>query len=578
MKFTQFGISTQREDPADAEAASHKWLAKGGYIIKHAAGIYTYSPLFMKAWEKISSIVEAEIEAAGASKVQLPFLQPSEPWKKTGRWANYEQSKLMFHVEDRKGGLYGLVPTGEEMITQFASATVNSPKQLPLSFYQHSTKFRDELRPRFGLMRSREFMMMDAYSFDITESGLDLSYQKIGEAYHRIFKRLGINYVVVQADSGAIGGDASEEFMALCEVGEDTIMYSDGYAANLEKAISTVEPFVLNEEEADLSIVETPNVRTMEDLSDYLKVDPRQTAKTLIYKVFYDGRQEYVAAVTRGEQSVNEVKLLNLFDDALDIELASSQEVKEIIGAEIGSIGPVNLPEHIAIIIDDSLKGSFNLVTGCCVDGQHAINVTPGKDFSYSQMSDIRLAQVGDMGPTGSPLQADKGMEIGHMFKLGAKYSEPLQAKVADVDGKLKPFQMGCYGIGTTRIMSAIIEQNNNDRGILWPISVAPFEVEIVPIKYKDDNVREHAERLYNSFRSKGIDCLLDDRDSTAGVKFSDADLIGSPVVVVIGKGLKDGLVEVRDRHTQEAVNVPIEEVENTVSNKIAKKYAEFTM
>ena len=563
MKWTQSFITTFREFPHDAEIASHRWLARTGLISKHASGMYTFAPLFFRVVRKVAKIVEEEMDKAGALQMTVPLIQSSSFWQKSGRLPAYQQSKILFELQDRHGADYCLSPTAEEAFADYVNRSLSSYKQLPITLYQQNEKFRDEFRPRFGLLRSRQFIMKDAYSFDLDEAGLEVSYQKMREAYQQIFERCGLSYIIVQADSGAIGGTGSEEFLAPADCGEDTLLYCEGYAANIEKAVATPpEPsYVL--ESAESKLVKTPDVTTIEGLTKCLDVPADQIIKSVVYQAIYEEGKETVVALIRGDLQVNDVKLLN-FLNALAVQFFEKDDLPQIFGASAGFIGPIGLPEHVRIIADYSIANLKNAVCAVCRDDVHQIGVEAGRDFSMPEYTDLLLAQEGFLAPNHQTLKATKGVELGHIFKLGTKYSVPLQAGV-QVENQFRPFVMGCYGIGTTRIASAFIEQNHDEHGIVWNTALAPYQVVLIPIKYKDDAVAQVANELYQNLTQHNVEVLLDDRDAPAGVKFTDADMLGFPIQIILGKGLKDNKVELKIRRTGEKQEVLLADVVNQI-------------
>jgi len=557
MKFSTSGIRVMRDFPGDAEVASHRWLVRAGYIFQHGSGIYSFAPLFYRVYRKICRIVEEEIDREGGVQVQLPLIQPAELWERSGRLKVYREAGVMFETEDRRGTNYCLCPTAEEVVTDMAMSFIQSPRQLPVIFYQQHTKFRDELRPRFGLVRCREFTMMDAYSFDIDEAGLDLSYRAMARAYHKIFRRCALNYVVVKADSGAIGGSDSEEFMASCEIGEDTLMIAGDYAANAELAFSVVED-PLPEEPRPLEVVDTPGANSIAKLAASLGIPERKTLKCLIYKAVFDDREEPVAILIRGDKDVNEVKLLNHLG-AIAVRLAEPEMVSAVAGCAPGYVGPTTLKEGTRVIADLTVKPMRNFAAGSGEPDKHAVNVNHGRDFPTPEFVDIRLAKAGEMAPNGNPLKAFRGIEVGHIFKLGDKYSTSLGAGVNDSDGTFRNFQMGCYGVGSTRIASAVVEQRHDDDGIVWPVALAPFHVHLVPTRYHDEAQRATVDGVYEALENKGIEVILDDRKVSPGVKFADADMIGVPYRITFGRGLAEGKVEVKERHSGDVTEVPLD-------------------
>ncbi len=568
MKFTTSGIRVLRNFPGDAEVISHKWLVRGGYLVQHASGIYSFTPLFYRVYRKVSRIVEEEIDRSGAVQVQLPLLQPADLWRQSGRWKVYEESGLLFQAEDRKGADYALCPTAEEVVTDMAKALIDSPKQLPVNFYQQHTKFRDELRPRFGLIRCREFTMMDAYSFDIDKAGLDAAYKKMDAAYRRIFDRCGLDYVVVEADSGAIGGSDSEEFMATCDIGEDTLLIAGSYATNSETAVSVLDDLPA-EDAQPLEIVDTPGASTIAKLCKSLDIPATRTLKTLIYSAVYQDRQEPVAVLIRGDKDINEVKLLNHLG-AINLTLADPDQVKAVAGTEAGYVGPTTLKEGTRVVADETLRSMTNFAAGCGEKDKHAVNVNHGRDFPTPEFTDIRQAEAGEKAANGDVLQAVKGIEVGHIFKLGDKYSIAAEAGVNDSEGKFRNFQMGCYGVGTTRIASAVVEQHHDDDGIAWPVAVAPFAVHLVPMKYQDPEVQKTVDGIYDDLWARGIDALLDDRKVSGGVKFKDADVLGMPFRVTFGRGLAQGTVELKQRRSGATEEIALDQIVERIVELVA--------
>ena len=544
MRWSRCFIPTLREDPAEAEVISHKLLLRAGMIRKLASGIYTFLPLGFRALKKIENIVREEMNKAGALEVLLPLVQPAELWQETGRWDAYGKELLRF--KDRKDHEFCLGPTHEEVITDMVRRDVRSYKDLPLILYQIAVKFRDEIRPRFGILRAREFIMKDAYSFDADWEGLDKSYEKMYEAYTKIFTRCGLKFKAVEAHTGAIGGDVSHEFMVLAETGEDVLAFCDncGYASNVELTPAISGENYPAEEEKPLEKVHTPGVRTAQEVAEFLGLPVSKITKTLIYIL---DEKDAIAVCVRGDHEVNEVKLERLFPKK-KIRMATSEEVRKIVGASPGFIGPKDL--KLTIVVDRALEGYPNFVIGANEDEYHYINANLGRDFTPDMVVDIRKACEGDLCPKcGKPLSFTRGIEVGHIFKLGTKYSEPMKATFLDKDGKAKPFVMGCYGIGVSRILAATIEQNHDENGIVFPWQIAPFQIGIVYLK---ENMKDAAERLYKELSEKW-DVILDDRNERPGVKFKDMDLIGIPFQVIFGKSFeKEGKVEVKLRASGE--------------------------
>ena len=556
-------IPTVKEAPADAEVTSHKLMIRAGLIRKVASGTYTYLPLGWRSLLKIIAIVREEINKAGAQEILVPVIQPAELWDKTGRTIDY--GPTLFRLHDRHGRENVLEPTAEEVVTYHAASEIKSYKQLPINLYQISPKFRDEFRPRFGPIRSCEFIMKDAYSFDADHAGLDKSYKKMYDAYCKIFKRCGLEYVIVEAEVGEMGGSGSHQFTVPCESGEDTIIYTEdgSYAANLERAdVDPLPPSVTPSERSESrnlpkpELVHTPNIGSIEAVCRFLKTKPEQMVKTLIY-LTEDGP---VAALIRGDHDVNEEKLTQAIGGK-HIELADQATIEKVTGAKVGFAGPFNLP--CKLIIDHAVAAMAVGVTGANKTNYHAKNVVPGRDFPLEGenviIADIRYVVEGDTH-NGKKLLFKKGIEVGQVFKLGTKYSEKLGAKFLDEQGSEKPCVMGCYGIGINRILAAAIEISNDDNGIIWPISIAPFEVLVTSVNQDDEQVAKVAEELYQQLLNKGIDALLDDRELRGGVKFKDADLIGIPVRVTVGrKSVADGSVEIKLRAESKSKKVPIE-------------------
>jgi prolyl-tRNA synthetase len=545
MKTSQLLIPTLREDPGEAETVSHRLMLRAGLIRKTAAGIYTYLPLGLRVIRKIEQIIREEMNRAGAQELLMPIASPAELWKETGRWDYYGKELLRF--KDRHERDFCLGPTHEEVITDLFRREVRSYRQLPLNFYQIQTKFRDEIRPRFGLMRGREFIMKDAYSFDGDEAGARTSYQKMYDAYSRIFTRCGLTFRAVEADTGLIGGDVSHEFMVLAETGEATVAYSDqgSYAANLERA-EVLPPSAIDDAPLRLlSPVNTPNCRTVEEVTGFLKISPRQLVKTLIYAA----DKETVAVLIRGDHELNEVKLARLLH-VTEVRLAESEAVKSLTGAPVGFAGPVGLP-GVHIVADHAIKGMRNFVVGANRADTHYVDTNGDRDFKVDQFADLRNAQTGDPSPRGTgSLTLAKGIEVGQVFLLGTKYSKSMNATILDEKGQERLAVMGCYGIGVGRTAAAAIEQNHDDKGIIWPFPIAPFHVHLLPVS-QSATTAEAAARLYEELLAGGFEVLWDDRNDRAGVKFNDADLIGAPFQIVVGdKGLADGVVEVKVRRS----------------------------
>ncbi len=557
MRWSKCFIPTLREEPAEAEVISHKLLLRAGMVRKIASGIYTFLPLGFKALKKVENIVRQEMNRIGALEVLLPLVQPAELWQESGRWDAYGKELLRF--KDRKEHDFCLGPTHEEVITDIVRRDVKSYKDLPLILYQIAIKFRDEIRPRFGIMRAREFIMKDAYSFDATWEGLDKSYQKMYEAYCRVFKACGLKFKAVEAHTGAIGGDVSHEFMVLAETGEDVLAVCEkcGYASNVELTPAVLGEKYPSEKEKPLEKVHTPGVRSAKDVADFLGMPVAKITKTLIYVI---DDEEFVAVCIRGDHEVNEVKLEKLFPGRR-IRMATEEEIKREVGASPGFIGPKGL--KMKVIADKALEGYPNFVIGANEDEYHLINANLGRDFVPDLVADVRKACPGDLCPKcGEPLNFVRGIEVGHIFKLGTKYSEAMKATFLDRDGKAKPFIMGCYGIGVSRIIAAAIEQNHDENGIIFPWQIAPFQIAITYLK---EQFKEEAEKIYQGLCEKW-DVILDDRDERPGVKFKDMDLIGVPLQIIFGKSYeKEKKLEVKVRKTGERKYLSPHELESFV-------------
>ncbi len=566
MRYSQILIPTLKEDPSEAEVLSHKLMLRAGMIRKLAAGIYSYLHLAQRVLRKTEQIIREEMNRAGAQEVTLPFVQPAEIWQKSGRWNVY--GKELLRLKDRNGREFCLGPTHEEVITELVKNEVTSYRQLPLNLYQIHIKFRDEIRPRFGIMRAREFVMKDAYSFDADEKQAEESYQRMYQAYHNIFKRCGLAFRAVEADTGPIGGSFSHEFMVLAETGEDSIFSCNkcDYAASRDKAeIGKSEGKSTDHLSlAERRRVETPNKRTIEEVSQFLKVKQEQLIKTLI---FQEG-DHTIAALIRGDHEINEVKLQNSLKTE-NIFLASDEAIEKVTGAPKGFAGPVGL--SIKIIADDSLKGMNNFVVGGNEKDVHLVNVNLGRDFQVDSFCDLRFAEEGDSCPrcNHGQLVMSKGIEVGHIFKLGTKYSETLGASFLDDKGKAKHMVMGCYGIGVGRTVAAAIEQNHDDNGIIFPMSIAPFEAIIVSVKPKNPEIKEASERIYTALLDAGVDVILDNRDERPGIKFKDADLIGIPLRITVGTKIRDGSVDIKLRKSHETILVKEEKVVEKVKEII---------
>lgn len=564
MKQSQIFIPTLREIPSDAEVASHQLMLRAGFIRQISAGIYTYMPLAWRVIKKIENIIREELEAVGGTEMMLPTLIPADLWRESGRYDTYGPE--MMELKDRHDRDFLLGPTHEETFTKLVRDDIKSYKKLPLHLYQIQTKYRDEKRPRFGLLRSREFLMKDSYTFHDSYDSLDDMYNEIWKAYDNIFTRIGLNYRSIIADAGAMGGKESIEFIAISDVGEDTIAYStdSDYAANIEMAISKFKERTNTEVQLQSELIDTPETTTIDALAELLSVDKAKIFKSVL--LVADGEQP-VMAIVRGDHDVNEVKVRMVLG-AETIEQATDEQVEELFnGIPTGYVGPINAPEDVTIIADLYVKNMVNGIAGANQIDKHYINVNPGRDFEPKEYSDIRMVQEGDPSPDGQgTLEFTTGIEIGHIFKLGTRFSETMDATVLDQNGKPIPIIMGSYGIGISRLLSAISEQNLDDKGLVWPSSVAPFDVHIVPINYDNEHQKALTDELNEIFTNEGYEVLIDDRKERPGVKFTDAELIGIPIRITVGKKAEDGIVEVSIRRTGEMIETRKEEIIDTIS------------
>jgi prolyl-tRNA synthetase len=559
-------LPTVREVPSDAEIISHQLMIRAGMIRKLTSGIYTYLPLGYRVIRKLERIIREEMDRAGAQELFMPTVQPRELWEESGRWSFYGKELLRF--KDRNDRDCCLGPTHEEVITDLVRNEIKTYRHLPRNLYQIQTKFRDEIRPRFGVMRCREFGMKDAYSFDADEEGAEISYQKMFEAYTEIFKRCGLEFRAVEADTGSIGGSFSHEFMVMAATGEDSLVFCSNceYAANLEKAeiaAPEIQP-VRTENMLPLESVHTPNMRTIEEVSSFLRVAPRDIVKTMIYTA--DGQP--VAVLVSGDEEVNEIKVKNYLNCDV-LEMAMDDVIHEVTGAPRGFAGAVGI--KVKIIADCSLSNMTNFVMGANKEDYHIKNVNMGRDVSVTAFADLRIARETDScARCGRALKFARGIEVGHVFKLGTKYSKAMKAQYLDKNGKEQYMIMGCYGIGVGRTVAAAIEQNHDENGIVWPLPLAPYQVIITPVSAKDDKIKGMSVQLYEALKQRGIEVILDDRDERAGVKFKDADLIGIPLRVTVGqKLLTAGVLEVKIRMTGEVKALAADAVEDFVINYI---------
>ncbi|MBF7103900.1 proline--tRNA ligase [Pediococcus pentosaceus] len=563
MKQSKILIPTVKEVPNDAEVLSHKMMLRAGYIRQISAGMYAYLPLAYKMISKIEKIVREEMEAIDAVEMLTPAVLPAELWKQSGRYETYGQE--LYKFKNRHDRDFILGPTHEETMTTLIRDEVKSYKKLPLSLYQIQMKYRDEDRPRYGLLRGREFLMKDAYSFHADEETLDQSFRDFEKAYQNIFRRCGLNFREIVGDAGAMGGRDSKEFSAIASIGEDTIAYSEesDYAANLEMASSVYTDLQMHENQEELTKVATDDAHSIDEVAAKLDVDSNRLIKTMVLIV----DEAPVLALLRGNDQLNEVKLTNLLH-ADEVREATEEEAFELLGAHVGSLGPVleNKPENLKIVADKYIEQMVNSVVGANEDGFHLKNVNVERDFTVDEYADIRTVREGELAPDGKgALKFTKGIEIGHIFKIGTKYSEALDAKVLDENGRAIPVIMGCYGIGVSRLLSAVSEQQSDENGLVWPKNIAPYDVHVIPVNAKNAEQMEIADQINGELTKAGYDVLVDDRKERAGVKFADSDLIGIPLRVTIGKKASEGIVEVKLRKTGEAVEVKVAELNNTV-------------
>lgn len=570
MRLSKYYMPTLREDPVDAETASHKYLTRGAFIRKQASGVYSFLPLGKKVINKIEAIVRESMENHDSIEVSTSILQAREIWEASGRWETFGPE--MFKLEDRHNRQYCLGPTAEEAFTDLIKNELNSYKQLPLNIYQIVDKFRDEKRPRFGINRSRDFLMKDAYSFDASYEGLELSYQKMWDAYVEAFDKMGLEYKIVEGDSGSMGGRKSHEFIALSETGEGVILYTDSsdYAATDEKARFKQE--FVDEAEKELELVETVGKTTIEEVSSYLSEDPKHFAKAVDLKV----KGEPMIVFVPGDRELNMAKLISYLQlPEHEVEMLDDEEIEKISGAKAGYTGPIDLKDEVRVLVDASLTKIKNLVVGANKTNYHYKNANFGRDFEGEVVEDLLTAKEGDMAYDGSgKLKAARGIEVGNIFQLGTKYSESLEAYFLDENGKQQPFIMGSYGIGISRSVSAIVEQYHDDKGILWPTSVAPFEAIVTIINPNKDDQKELGEKIYKKLKEERIDVLLDDRKERAGVKFNDRDLIGIPYRITVGKDASDEIVEYSTRRDMEnekiSVDTAIEKIISSVKKDLS--------
>ena len=576
MRASQFLIATQKETPADAEVISHQLMLRAGLIRRLASGLYTWLPMGLRSIRKVEAIVRQELDAAGAQELLMPAVQPAELWKESGRWQQYGPELL--RLQDRHQRDFCVGPTHEEVITDMMRKEVRSYKSLPMNFYQIQTKFRDEVRPRFGVMRSREFIMKDAYSFHLDQESLQATYNAMHQAYTNIFTRLGLNFRAVRADSGSIGGDASQEFHVLAQSGEDDIAFSNSASSSFAANLETAEAIMPNAQRAApvkaLEKVHTPDQKTIDSVCEFLGLTSTQSLKTLVVLGTEDdsGHQPLVALVLRGDHSMNEIKAEKHGLISAPLTMAPEQRIIDELGTSPGSIGPIGL--SISIIADRAATLMSDFTAGANQAGYHYTNVNWQRDCNYTEVADLRNVVQGDPSPCGQgEIEIKRGIEVGHIFQLGDKYSRAMNATVLNENGKPQFMQMGCYGIGITRVVAACIEQNFDDKGIIWPLALAPFEVALIPLNYeKSEAVRNVTDRLYGELKAAGIDVIMDDRAMRPGVKFADAELIGLPHRVIIGdRGLESGSLEYRDRRAAANEDMPLADALNFVKTKLER-------
>lgn len=564
MRQSKILIPTKKEAPSDAEALSHKMMVRAGYIYQVSAGVWSYLPLAYRVIRKVENIIRDEMDKADAVEMMMPALLPADLWKESGRYESYGDN--LFKLKDRRDRDFILGPTHEETFTEVIRDSIKSYKKLPLVVYQLQDKFRDEDRPRYGILRGKEFEMLDGYSFSADQAGLDEAYEKQAQAYRNIFDRVGLNYKVILADSGTMGGKNSQEFSAPAKVGEDIIAYTDGdYAANLEKATSKFTGVQQTDAPAELTKKATPGAHSVDEASESLGIDADQILKAMLFMAKM-GEDDYqpVMVLMRGNDEVNEAKVT----DALDCEeltLATEEQAVKYLSAHPGSLGPVGVGEDVKILADNYVKVLVNMACGANDDGHHYINANIDRDFRVDEFGDFRNVKEGEIAPDGHPIKFTPGIEIGHIFKLGTHYSDKFGAQVLNENGRLVDVIMGCYGIGVTRLLSAVAEQNADENGLVWPDSIAPFDVHVIPVNAKKDDQMAMANAIDEQLTAAGYEVLVDDRKERAGVKFADSDLIGIPIRITIGKKAADGIVEVKIRKTGETIEVKQEEVANTV-------------
>lgn len=565
MQQSKILIPTKKEAPSDAEALSHKMMVRAGYIYQVSAGVWAYLPMAYRVIRKVENIIREEMEKAGAVEMMMPALLPADLWKESGRYESYGDN--LFKLKDRRDRDFIMGPTHEETFTEVIRDSIKSYKKLPLVVYQLQDKFRDEDRPRYGILRGKEFEMLDGYSFSADQAGLDQAYDLQARAYRNIFDRIGLDYKVILADSGTMGGKNSQEFSAPAEVGEDIIAYTDGdYAANLEKATSKFTGVQQTAEPEKLEKKPTPGAHSVDEAAESLGIDSTQIIKAMFYMAkMSEEETQPVLVLMRGNDEVNEAKLKDELG-CEELELADEEDAVKYLGAHPGSLGPVGVGEDVKIYADNYVKVMVNMACGANDDGHHYINANIDRDFRVDQFGDFRNVKEGEIAPDGHPIKFTPGIEIGHIFKLGTHYSKKLGAQVLDNNGRLVDVIMGSYGIGVSRLLSAVAEQTADDNGLVWPDSIAPFDVHVIPVNAKKADQMETANELTVALEKAGYDVLVDDRKERAGVKFADSDLIGIPIRITVGKKASDGIVEIKIRKTGETVEVKTEEVVNTVA------------
>jgi len=570
MRVSKLLLATLKESPSDAEVTSHKLMLRAGMVRKLASGLYTWLPLGLRVLRKVENIIREELNNVGSQEVLMPATQPAELWKESGRWEQYGPELL--RMKDRHGREFCFGPTHEEVITDMVRNELRSYKQLPANFYQIQTKFRDEIRPRFGIMRSREFLMKDAYSFHIDEESLGETYKEMHSSYCKIFDRIGLDYRPVQADTGSIGGNASHEFHVLASSGEDDIAFSSDsdYAANIEFAEALAPTTQRAAATKEMQLIETPNAKSINELVEQFELNIEDTVKTLIVHADEESEHKLIAILVRGDHELNEVKAEKLEGIASPLCFASDEEIHKTIGAGPGSLGPVNL--KIPYFVDRSVAVMSDFSAGANIDGKHYFGINWERDLALGEIVDIRNVLEGDASPDGKgTLSIKRGIEVGHIFQLGKKYSEALKATVLDEQGKATVMTMGCYGIGVSRVVAAAIEQNHDDKGIIWPDSIAPFQVVIIPMNmHKSDTLKSVAEKLYQDLKDSDIDVLFDDRKGRAGIMFADMELIGIPHRIVIGdRGLEKGMVEYKGRRDSDNTDIALDDIVQFLKDKL---------